>query len=211
MSWCRLSAHPPPRIYETEWNGDFWVGVWLSEDLTWNKHVTEICRRCYPRVKMLTKLKFVGVPMEDLITIYCLYIRSLTEYCSTAFHSSLTQKLGNKTEAIQKTCLKVILDVMYVDYESDLEMCGIKSLHMRREQRSLQFAIKCTKHQTNKIMFPLNQSTYTHDKRNRERFHVNKAYTEAYRNSTIPYLQRKLNEHFQATPTANKSLLSPPP
>ena len=91
------------------------LGVWLSEDLTWNKHVTEICKRCYPRIKMLTKLKFVGVPTEDLINIYCLYIRSLTEYCSTAFHSSLTLQLSNKIEAIQKTCLKVIIDVMYVD------------------------------------------------------------------------------------------------
>ena len=184
------------------------LGVWISEDLTWDKHVAEICKRCYPRIKMLTKLKFVGVPTEDLLNIYCLYIRSIAEYCSTAFHSSLTQKLINKIESIQKTCLKVILDVMYVDYDSALEMSGLKSLHMRREHRSLQFAIKCTKHITNKDMFPLNQSTDTHDVRNREKFHVNKAYTETYRNSTIPYLQRKLNEHFKSTPIIQ---LPPPP
>ena len=52
---------------------------------------------------------------------------------------------------------------MYVDYDSALEMCGLQSLHMRREHRSLQFAIKCTKHQINKEMFPLNQSTDIHD------------------------------------------------
>ena len=154
------------------------LGVWLSEDLTWNKHVTEICKRCYPRIKMLTKFKFFGVPTEDLINIYCLYIRSLTEYCLTAFHSSLTLQLSNKIEAIKKTCLKVIIDVMYVDYDSALEMCGLQSLNMRREHRSLQFSIKCTKHQTNQEMFPLNQTTDIHDIRNREIFHVNKANTE---------------------------------
>ena len=80
---------------------------------------------------------------------------------------------------------------MYADYDSALEMCGLQSLHMRREHRSLQFVIKCTRHQINKEMFPLNQSTDIHDIRDREKFHVDKAYIETYRNSTIPYLQKK--------------------
>ena len=90
------------------------LGVWITSDLTWQKHISEICKRAYARVKMLTKLKYVGIEEEDLIEIYCLMIRSLTEYCSTLFHSSLRKKLSNKIEAIQKTCLKVILGVMYV-------------------------------------------------------------------------------------------------
>ena len=61
-----IESQPVERV-----NNMIHLGVWLSEDLTWNKHVTEICKRCYPRVKMLTKLKFVGVPTEDLITIHC--------------------------------------------------------------------------------------------------------------------------------------------
>ena len=117
---------------------------------------------------MLTKLKFVGASTEDLIHIYCMYIRSLTEYCSTAFHSSLTQKLINKLEAIQKTSLRVILGVMFVSYEAALEMCGLETLYMRREHRSLSFAIKCTKHIDIKYMFCLNPSTDTHNIRNRE-------------------------------------------
>ena len=63
---------------------------------------------------MLSKLKYVGVSTEDLIELYKLHIRSLAEYCSTAFHSTLNQRLHNKLEAIQKTCLRVILDKMFV-------------------------------------------------------------------------------------------------
>ena len=74
--------------------------IWITEDLTWDKHVSELCKRAYARVKLLTKLKYVGVPIEDLVELYCLLIRSLTEYCSTAFHSSLTLNLRNKIEAI---------------------------------------------------------------------------------------------------------------
>ena len=173
------------------------LGIWITEDLLWDKQISEICKRSYPRIKMLTKLKYVGVPTQDLIELYCIYIRSLTEYCSTVFHSSLTLKLQNKLEAIQKTCLRVILGVMYVDYTSALEMCGLKSLHMRREHRSIQFALKCTKHQLNQRIFPLNPSTDTHDVRHRKKFKVNMAHTETYKKSSVPFLQRKLNEHYQ--------------
>ena len=71
------------------------LGVWISSDLSWDKHVSELCRRAYPRVRMLTKLKYVGVPIEDLIELYCLFVRSLTECCNTLFHSSLSLKLQN--------------------------------------------------------------------------------------------------------------------
>ena len=78
------------------------LGVWISEDMSWDKNISEICKRAYPRIKMLTKLKYVGTPVEDLVELYCMFIRSLTEYCSTAFHSSLSQMLSNKLENIQK-------------------------------------------------------------------------------------------------------------
>ena len=140
-------------------------------------------------------MKYVGVNIDSLVELYCLLIRSLTEYCSVAFHSSLSIQLSNKIEAIQKTCLRVILGVMYMDYQSALEMCGLESLHTRRENRSLQFAIKCTKHKISKAMFPLNPSADTHNMRGREKYKVNMAHTETYRMSTIPYLQRRLNDH----------------
>ena len=171
------------------------LGVWIAEDLTWNKHISEICKRAYPRIRMLTKLKYVGLQTEDLIDIYCKFIRSLTEYCSTSFHSSLSGILQNKLEAIQKTSLKVILGVMYISYTAALEMCGLRTLYMRREEKGLKFALKCTTHMTNKTMFPLNKTKDTHEIRQRETYSVNKSRTETYKRSTIPYLQRRLNEH----------------
>ena len=116
-------------------------------------------------------------------------------FVSHAFHSSLSLRLSNKLEAIQKTCLRVILDVRYIDYTSALEMCSFKTLHERRENRSLSFAIKSSCHRTNKSLFPLNHIQNTHSVRSHERFLVNKARTECYRNSTIPYLQRRLTKY----------------
>ena len=91
------------------------LGVWISEDLSWDKNCQAICKKAYARLGMITKLKYVGVRREDLLTIYILFIRSVTEYCSVLFHSSLTQGQANKIEKIQKTCLKVILGDDYQD------------------------------------------------------------------------------------------------
>ena len=53
-----------------------------------------------------------------------------------------------------------------------------------------------TQHRTNKKLFPLNPSTDTHMLRNREVFKFNRARTEEYKKSAVPYLQKQLNAHF---------------
>ena len=52
------------------------------------------------------------------------------------------------------------------------------------------------KNDQTKHFFPLNPD-YLQDLRNPEKYTVNFAHTENYRNSTIPYCQRLLNANFQ--------------
>ena len=136
---------------------------------------------------MVTKLKYAGVCHE----IYVLFIRSVTEYCSVAFHSSLTVEQSNKLEQIQKVCLKIILGDMYITYPAALEMSGLKTLYERRQDRCLDFAIKCKKHPRNRRLFPLRN---TNKCREEEKFIVNFANGTKYKNSAIPFCQRLLNE-----------------
>ena len=77
----------------------------------------------------------MGVGFEDLLDIYILFIRSVTEYCAVAFHSSLTIEQSDKLEKIQKTCLRVILGDMFIDYSAALEMCGLQTLSDRRGEK----------------------------------------------------------------------------
>ena len=67
---------------------------------------------------------------------------------------------------------------------------------VRREKRTLDFAVKCTRHEKNKRIFPLNTIDKGHEIRNQEKFHVNFARTTAYQKSAVPTCQRLLNEHF---------------
>ena len=98
---------------------------------------------------------------------------------------------------IQKTCLKVILGEMYVSYSAALEMSGLQTLATRRQQRCLDFALKCVKHPKMKNLFPMNQENSQHHLRQKEIFRVNFAHTTRYKNSTIPYCQRLLNGYFK--------------
>ena len=171
------------------------LGVWIQEDLSWSRNCKEICRKAFSRLSLITKLKYVGVSRKDLIDIYVLFIRSVAEYCSVSFHSSLTLEQRNKLEGIQRTCLKVILGDEYSDYRTALEICGLDTLENRRKQRCLDFSIKCLQHPRNKRLFPLNHKVNTHNLRIPEPYVVNFARTSSYKNSTIPYCQRLLNEH----------------
>ena len=95
-------------------------------------------------------------------------------------------------ENIQKTCLKLILTDNYVSYEAALEMCDLKTLHTRRQTRCLKFAQKSLSHPQNSKLFPPTDIDpgNIHTVRNRERFKVNKASTEQYRNSAVPFCRR---------------------
>ena len=53
------------------------LGVWISEDLSWSQNCKEICKKAYSRLSMITKLKYAGVPTEDLVNIYILFIRRI--------------------------------------------------------------------------------------------------------------------------------------
>ena len=175
------------------------LGVWISEDLSWVKNTKELNKKCYSRLSMLTKLKYVGTSIEDLLDIYILFIISCVEYCCVAFHSSLTKEQAVSLERIQKVCLRVILGDNFVDYEAALEMTGLKTLFQRREDRCLKFSLKCLKHPVHKRMFPHTEMLHGQPDylREREQIQVNFARTEAYKTSSIPYCQRLLNNNFE--------------
>ena len=155
------------------------LGVWISEDLSWTRNCQEICKKAFSRLNILSKLKYAGMKTSDLLNIYIMHIRSVTEYCSTVFHSSLSSEQEKKLETIQKASLKIILGQSYSSYEDALLSTSLKSIKERRQERSLKYALKSIKHPENKKMFPLNEKESAQNTRNPEQFHVNFAHTEA--------------------------------
>ena len=76
-------------------------------------------------------------------------------------------------------------------------MSKLPTLADRRKMLSLRFALKCTKTDITKHMFPLNTSKANANTRNPERYQVPFAYHERLKHSAIPMMARQLNEHFR--------------
>ena len=145
---------------------------------------------------MISKLKYIGTKTEDLIDIYRLYVRSVLEYCSVVFHSSLTLEQEKQPESVQSTALFVILGDNYVSSSAAKEMTGLLSLSERREKRVETFCKKSILHPKHSKLFPKNIVPSDRAVRQREPFKVNQARTEFYKKSAVIYCQRKANEMF---------------
>ena len=167
------------------------LGLIIRDDLSWKANTAELTRRAYSRMVILKKLVQFDVPMSDLVLIYTLYIRSLTEQSSVVWHSSITKGEQKDLERTQKVALKIILGQSYSSYADSLKVTGLETLSARRTKLSLNFAKKCAKNDSTSWMFPLKVNTV--DIRDPEKFIVTNARTERLFNSAIPYMQRLLN------------------
>ena len=78
------------------------LGVTFRNDLKWNDHVDLITSKAAKRLNLLRQLKGAYVNGKDLISFYCLCIRSVHEYACQVFHCSLTKYLCDEIERIQK-------------------------------------------------------------------------------------------------------------
>ena len=82
------------------------LGVHLSDNLTWNEHVTYIVKKGSKQLFAIRALKKCRLTDRQLILVYCSIIRSVLEYASPAW-AGLTQCLSDQIESIQKRALKI--------------------------------------------------------------------------------------------------------
>ena len=82
------------------------LGTIITSDLRWDKNTNALTERAYSRMRLLHKVIEFGYPIEDLIQVYILYLRSLCEQSAVVCHSSLTVENEDDIERVQKTALK---------------------------------------------------------------------------------------------------------
>ncbi|KAK2188935.1 hypothetical protein NP493_119g04018 [Ridgeia piscesae] len=84
------------------------LGVTISQDLTWNKHVDNIVKKAGKRLYLLYQLKRAGITQKDLVSVYVSVVRPVLEYACPVWHTNLPQYLSDNIEVIQKRALKCI-------------------------------------------------------------------------------------------------------
>ena len=99
-----------------------------------------------------------------------------------------------RLERAQKNACRNILREKYENYDSALEVLCIDSLVKRREKLILAYGRKCLKLEQTRELFPVNENIPTLKLRTRDKYTVTPANTERLKNSTVPYIQRMLNE-----------------
>ena len=83
------------------------LGVTLTSDLKWNKHVSDIVEKASKRLHLLKQLKRAEVETSSLYKFYTACIRSVVEYACQVFHSSLPSYLSSEIESVQKRALRI--------------------------------------------------------------------------------------------------------
>ena len=144
---------------------------------------------------MLRILKGFKLPVNDLISVYCLYVRPVTEYCATVWHFGLTENQKAQIERIQKRACRLMLGPQYYNYEQALETLGLPKLEQRREKLSLKLGKGMT-HPSSPFnhWLPPSRSNV-----NRRTLRSNHPYTEVfcrterYKRSALPSLISLLN------------------
>ena len=147
-------------------------------------------------VQLLRKCSEYTNSIDDLKTIYISYIRSILEQSSVVWGSSITEENKLDLERVQKNSCRIILGEKYVDYEHALKELFLDTLEERRKQIAIRFAENCKVNEKTQKLFPLRKKIHKFKTRKQERFEILKTKTKRLQISTIPYLQRLLNEKY---------------
>ena len=170
------------------------LGTIVTSDLKWSRNTESLVKRAYSRMQILHKLNSFHVDRQDLKVIYILYIRSVLEQSCPVWHFSLSEDDKLSLERVQKVACKIILQSNYLHYEQALDVLQLQKLEDRRTMLCLRFAKKSIKHPVASKMFPINKPQH-YETRHYEKFHVQPAKTDRLRESSIPQMQRLLNEN----------------
>ena len=161
------------------------LGVTISSDLTWNKHVENIVAKAGKIVYMLYQLKRAGIGQHDLVTIYVSVIRPVLEYACPVWHTNLNNHLTESIETVQKRALKCIYPGN--EYADILCLTNLPCLKERRDSLCKKYLqnIMETTHRLNYLL-PC-QRCNQYDVRRFTKYPLPEIRTNRYRNSLIPW------------------------
>ena len=112
------------------------IGVYISEDLSWNVHIEHIVKKANKRLYALRALKKSGLAIKQLVHVYCSIVRSVLEYACPVW-AALPKYLDDAIESVQKRALRIILPNCH--YDDALIKSGITALSQRREEACTNF------------------------------------------------------------------------
>ena len=118
------------------------LGFHFSNRPNMQAQVDSIIGKFTRKLWSLVYLRHRGFNEDELLQVYCTIILPSHDYCSTAYHHSLTRAQTQALERLQARALKSIYGYEY-SYNELLEWTNLDRLEERRENRALNFARNC--------------------------------------------------------------------
>ena len=78
------------------------LGTVITSDQRWDMKTASIVKKANARMELLRRLAEFNTPVDDLKTIYILFIISILEQSATVWHSSLSQENREDLERLQR-------------------------------------------------------------------------------------------------------------
>ena len=132
------------------------LGTIITKDLKWHDNTKHIVRKANQKMRLLHRFSKFTTNKSHLMHIYKSQIRGNLEYCSTVWHSGLTEAETKDIERVQKAAVKIFMGNKYQGYELALKFLKLDSLKERRLKMALRFAKRSLKLEQFSKLFPLN-------------------------------------------------------
>ena len=180
------NSEPLEVVYETKL-----VGLIVCSSLSWGPHIEYIVKNANKKLWLLIRFKSRGGSIGQLLTLYHLKIRSILEFGSPAFHSSLTLEQSKALEVVQKKAFSIILGPRFKNYSNSLKILQQENLSERRLKLCENFALKCLSNPRHSDIFKTNLGPKN---RHTKMLIEPKCNSTRYYNSAVPFLTRLLND-----------------
>ena len=120
-------------------------GTIITSDLKWHDNTKYIVKKANQKMRLLHKFSKFTRNKAHLIHIFKSQVRGNLEYCSTVWHSGLTEPDTKDIERIQKAAVRIFMRNKYQGYEEALKFLKLDSLKERRIKMALNFAKRSLK------------------------------------------------------------------
>jgi len=168
------------------------LGVYVSSDLKWTKHIDATACKIASRLYFMRQLKRAGATTSDLICFFCTVIRPILEYANPVWHSSLTMAQSDILESQQKRAMNIIYGAG-INYTAALTNAGLDTLRSRREELNRRFFTRHVLSEDSCLHYllpPKREENVTCRLRKSRTFETSKVKTNRFYNSFIPYAIR---------------------
>ena len=116
------------------------LGVTIDKDLSFNRHISQICEKVNKQFSVLKRFKNI-ITSNVMLRLYKAFILPHFQYCSLIWHFSGTRNC-DKLESLNKRILRFIFNDSLSSYDELLKKANIASLYTGRLHKILMVVFK---------------------------------------------------------------------